>query len=95
MHGKTNYANGQPVFRQNGDTLTYFFKSGLKKAEGTSVNGVMKEKWCFCRESEELWQVGHFLNGVKNGPWVRYARDGKVEKVEIFRNGTALKGQAH
>jgi hypothetical protein len=34
MQGKTHYANGQPIFRQEGDTLTYFFKTGLKKARG-------------------------------------------------------------
>lgn len=92
MHGKTHYANGQPAFRHEGDTLTYFFRTGLKKAEGHSIDGVMQGEWRFWRESGELWQVGNFLDGQKHGEWLRHARDGSVEKHERFEHGKALKG---
>ncbi len=91
MQDKTHYANGQPVFRQEGETLTYFFKTGLKKAQGGSIGGVMQGEWRFWRETGELWQVGHFRDGVKHGTWVRYARDGRLEKAETFQGGKAVK----
>lgn len=89
MQGKTHYANGQPAFRQDGDVLTYYFKTGLKKAEGRSVEGVMQGEWRFWRETGELWQIGHFRNGEKHGEWLRFARDGSVEKRAHFRSSTA------
>lgn len=89
MQGKTHYANGQPVFRQDGDVLTYFFKTGLKKAEGPFIAGVMQGEWRFWRETGELWQVGHFRDGVKQGEWLRLARDGSVEKRAVFRGAAA------
>ncbi len=90
MSMKTHYANGQPVFQQNGETLTYFFKTGLRKAEGKSIRGEMQGEWRFWRETGELWQVGQFRDGKKHGPWTRYHRDGSVEKHETFRDGKAL-----
>lgn len=41
MQDKTHYANGQPVLQEEGETLTYFFKTGLNKAQGRSIGGVM------------------------------------------------------
>lgn len=92
MQDKTHYANGQPVFRQEGDMLTYYFKTGLKKAEGHSVEGVMQGEWRFWRETGELWQIGHFRDGEKHGEWVRFARDGSVETREMFAEGKAKTG---
>lgn len=94
MQGKTHYANGQPVFRQEGYTLTYYFKTGLKKAEGPSIDGVMQGAWRFWRDSGELWQVGHFRDGQKHGTWLRHARDGSVEMRAQFAHGKAVKGGA-
>lgn len=94
MQGKSHYANGQPVFVQAGDRLTYFFKTGLKKAEGASIDGVMQGEWRFWRETGELWQVGHFRDGVKHGEWLRLARDGSVEKRETFVDGKAAREAA-
>lgn len=94
MQDKTHYANGQPIFRQTGKTLTYFFKTGLTKAEGESVDGVMQGEWRFWRESGELWQVGHFRDGLKHGEWLRLARDGSEEKRALFADGKLVKAQA-
>ncbi|WP_019562292.1 toxin-antitoxin system YwqK family antitoxin [Caldimonas manganoxidans] len=94
MRGKTHYANGQPVFVQTGERLTYFFKTGLKKAEGISIDGVMQGEWRFWRETGELWQVGHFRDGLKHGEWLRFARDGSVEKRETFADGKAKRGRS-
>ncbi len=93
MQGRTHYANGQPIARQEGDMLTYYFKTGLKKAEGACLNGVMQGEWRFWRETGDLWQVGHFRDGAKHGPWVRYRRDGSVEKAEVFADGKAVKAR--
>ncbi|CUA84914.1 hypothetical protein Ga0061061_101608 [Chelatococcus sambhunathii] len=94
MQGKTRYANGQPVFRQEDELLTYYFKTGLKKAQGRSVAGVMQGEWLFWRETGELWQIGHFRDGVKHGDWLRLARDGSVEKRETFAEGKAVRRAA-
>jgi antitoxin component YwqK of YwqJK toxin-antitoxin module len=93
MQGKTHYANGQPMFEQDGARLTWFFKTGRKKAEGRSMGGVMQGEWRFWRETGELWQVGHFLDGLKHGPWLRLARDGSVEHRAQFEHGKVVKAQ--
>jgi antitoxin component YwqK of YwqJK toxin-antitoxin module len=87
MHTRTTYANGQPVFCQDGETLTYFFKTGQKKAEGASIDGVMQGTWHFWRESGEFWQEGNFRDGQKHGPWRRFARDGTLESDEVYVDG--------
>ena len=91
MQGKTHCAKGQPVFRQEGAILASDFKTGLKKAKGRSVGSVMQGEWRFWRETGELWQVGHFRDGVKHGDWLRLARDGAVEKRETFDEGGAVR----
>ena len=81
------------MFRQDSDTLTWFFKTGLRKAEGTPIDVLMQGEWRFWRETGELWQVGHFRDGVKHGEWLRFARDGPQEKRERFENGKAMKAR--
>ena len=58
MKAKT-YKNGQKASEQKGDTLTYYFKSGIVRARGKSKKRSMEGKWIFNRESGQLWQVGH------------------------------------
>ncbi|HMO70996.1 MAG TPA: hypothetical protein PKC84_05030, partial [Paracoccaceae bacterium] len=60
MQGKEVHANGQPVHGQDGDRLTCLFKTGMVKAEGLSVEGVMQGEWRFCRGNGDPRQVGHF-----------------------------------
>lgn len=64
---KKNYANGQKAHELVGARLTYFFKIGNVKAAGLFVNDNMKGKWKFYRETGQLWQVGSFTKGKKNG----------------------------
>src|SRR5687767_8357150 len=45
------YKNGQLISEQKGNVLTYYFKTGLVKAKGKSVEGSMEGKWIFNRES--------------------------------------------
>ncbi len=87
MMEKKEYANGQKTYKQKGDTLTYFFKDGKVKAEGISINDVMEGEWKFYRESGQLWQVGNFKNGEKNGNWIRFDKEGHTEYEEVFENG--------
>jgi antitoxin component YwqK of YwqJK toxin-antitoxin module len=91
MKDKTHYANGQKIFDQSDDLLTYYFKDGKVKAHGKSIDDVMIGEWRFFRESGDLWQVGHFSGGIKHGPWVRYDRNGELEYDETFENGKLMK----
>lgn len=91
MMKKKEYANGQKIYEQNGDILTYFFKDGKVKAEGISINGVMEGEWKFYRESGQLWQVGNFRKGQKHGKWIRYDKQENLEYEEIFVDGTLKK----
>ena len=91
MKEKTHYANGQEIFDQSGDTLTYYFKDGKVKAQGKSVDDLMSGEWRFYRETGELWQVGNFTGGIKHGPWIRYHRNGEQEFNEAFDNGKLVK----
>ncbi|GAB6155380.1 hypothetical protein JCM17380_41310 [Desulfosporosinus burensis] len=60
-------------------SLTYFFKNGKVKAEGTFENELMIGEWKFYRETGQLWQVGNFENGKKNGIWIRYDKNNQLE----------------
>ena len=91
MMKKKEYANGQKSYEQKGDTLTYFFKDGNVKAEGISINDVMEGEWKFYRESGQLWQVGNFKNGEKNGNWIRFDKEGNLEYEENFKGGKIVK----
>lgn len=91
MQSKTHYKNGQEIFKQKGNILTYFFKDGTVKAKGKSMNGVMEGKWIFNRENGDLWQVGNFKNGKKHGSWIRYGKTGVIEYEERFEAGKVVK----
>ncbi|SIS97639.1 hypothetical protein SAMN05421766_10621 [Zobellia uliginosa] len=54
---KKEYANGQKIYEQKRDILTYFFREGKTKAQGLSINKEMEGEWKFYRESGQLWQV--------------------------------------
>jgi antitoxin component YwqK of YwqJK toxin-antitoxin module len=85
------YKNGQKITSQKGDAFTYFFKSGIIRAQGKMVGGVMEGKWIFNRGTGELWQIGHFKANQKHGRWVRYDRKGKPEYDEEFENSKLKK----
>ena len=87
------YSNGQKTFEQVGEELTYFFKNGKMKAQGISINGIMEGEWKFYRETGQLWQVGNFKEGLKNGSWIRYDKKDKLEYQETFTNGTLMKSK--
>ncbi len=91
MMNKKQYTNGQKTFEQKGDTLTYFFKDGTVKAYGVSINGVMQGEWKFYRETGQLWQIGNFRDNQKNGKWLRYDKQGKLEYDETFEEGKLRK----
>ncbi|WP_193708430.1 toxin-antitoxin system YwqK family antitoxin [Alkalibaculum sporogenes] len=91
MQNKEKYANGQAVYQYDGNKLTYFFKDGKVKALGISDNNIMEGEWKFYRGTGELWQVGHFLSGKKNGTWIRYDKNGQVEYSETFIDDQLVK----
>lgn len=91
MMNKKQYVNGQKTFEQVVDKLTYFFKDGKIKAEGISIKGLMQGEWKFYRENGQLWQVGNFKNDMKNGTWLRYDKNDKLEYEETFKDNKILK----
>ena len=88
---KKEYANGQKVFEQEGDILTYYYKNGKIKARGISINGRMQGEWIFYRETGQLWQIGNFKDHQKHGNFIRYDRNDQVEYNEDFENGKLIK----
>lgn len=91
MLDKERYANGQAVYVLTGNRLTYYFKSGAKKAEGVYENDLMEGEWKFYRETGQLWQVGHFLSSRKHGTWTRFDKNGQIEYQEFFIEGKQMK----
>lgn len=91
MQNKTHYKNGQEIYSQKGNILSYFFKDGTLKAKGKSINNTMEGKWIFNRQNGDLWQVGHFKAGKKHGSWIRYGKTGKIEYDENFKNDKVIK----
>ena len=88
---KKVYANGQIAYVQEGDNLTYFYKSGKIKARGISIDGIMQEEWRFYRETGQLWQIGNFKDNQKHGSWIRYDKEDQIEYDENFENGKIIK----
>jgi antitoxin component YwqK of YwqJK toxin-antitoxin module len=93
MLSKKSYANGQKVYKLDGDMLTFFFKTGKVKAKGFFVNEKMEGEWIFYRETGQLWCVGNFKNNKKHGLWIRYDKNNQVEYEETFENGKVKRGQ--
>ncbi|OFX59205.1 MAG: hypothetical protein A2W97_16105 [Bacteroidetes bacterium GWE2_40_63] len=91
MLNKKNYKSGQKVYELNGNKLTYFFKNGKIKAEGLFENNLMDGEWRFYRETGQLWQIGNFSGGKKNGVFVRYDRNNNIEYQESFENDVVVK----
>ena len=90
MKSKT-YSNGQKIYEQSGDQLTYYFKNGKVKAKGQSIHELMEGEWIFYRETGQLWQVGNFKGGQKHGPWIRYDKQDVLEYQEVFDHGVQRK----
>jgi len=85
------YANGQKTYELIGNKMTYFFKNGKIKAEGILDNNQMQGEWRFYRETGQLWQVGNFINDNKDGTWIRYDKNGRLEYSETFKDNIVVK----
>lgn len=85
------YVNGQKVYELNGNILTYYFKSGKMKAQGRLEGDLMQGEWKFYRETGQLWQIGHFIDGKKDGNWMRYDKNDRIEYEETFKDGKIIK----
>jgi antitoxin component YwqK of YwqJK toxin-antitoxin module len=92
MLSKKEYTNGQKVYQLDGFRLTYFYKNGTLKAQGNFINELMEGEWRFYRETGQLWQIGNFKDGKKNGAWVRYDKNNEQEYSEVFENDKTVKG---
>lgn len=81
------YKNGQKTYELSNDVMIVYFKTGIVKAQGPFINKMMEGEWMFYRLSGELWQIGHFKHNVKHGLWIRFDRDGQLEKKENYIEG--------
>lgn len=91
MLEKERYANGQRMWQIADDRLTYFFADGTLKAEGPYLNGLMEGEWRFYRQTGQLWVVGNFRQGQKDGRWTRWNKDDQVEYDETFAGGKLMR----
>ena len=85
------YKNGQPISKIENQVKTYYFKTGIIKAQGVCINDSMEGEWRFFRENGQLWQVGNFRENLKHGEWIRYNRQGIVEYQEFFEHGKQIR----
>jgi len=85
------YNNGQKVSEQNGEILTFYYKSGKKKAEGKCINNNFEGEWLFFRENGKLMQKGNFAENKKDGEWIRFDDNGNIEYHSKFKNGKEIK----
>ena len=85
------YKNGQKISEQNGEILTFFYKSGKKKAEGKCINESFEGKWLFYSEDGKLIQEGNFTGNKKDGEWKRYGENGEIEYHAVFKLGKEIK----
>ena len=51
----------------------------------------MDGEWKFYRETGQLWQVGNFKKGKKNGSLIRYDKNNNLEFQKIFENDKVTK----
>ena len=89
--GKDTYVNGQKIYELKENRLTFFFKDGKLKADGPIEIGMMQGEWIFYRATGQLWEIGHFKNDIKEGSWIRYDKNDKIEYNETFQNGKICK----
>lgn len=89
--GNDTYVNGQKSYILEGNKLTFFFKDGKVRAEGPFENGMMQGEWTFYRATGQLWEIGHFMNDKKDGRFIRYDKENKVEYDEVFQAGKIVK----
>ena len=85
------YNNNQKISELNNDILTFFYKSGAKKAEGKCIDEKFEGKWLFYSEDWKIIQKGNSRNNEKNGEWKRYNKNGELEFHEKFIEGKKVK----
>lgn len=86
MLDKKTYVNGQKIYELENDMLTFYYKNGKLKAQGTYHNQQLDGKWIFYRETGQLWQIGYFKMGKKHGTFTRYDRNDQIEYDESFND---------
>ena len=91
MKNEGNYKNGQKISEMNGEILTYYYKSGVKKAEGKYVDEKFEGKWLFYNENGKLSQEGNFNNNEKDGEWKRFNDKEEIIYHVEFKNGKQIK----
>jgi antitoxin component YwqK of YwqJK toxin-antitoxin module len=91
MKNEGNYKNGQKISETNGELLTYYYKSGVKKAEGKYSDEKFEGEWLFYNENGTLSQEGNFKNNEKDGDWKRFNEDGEIIYHVEFKNGKQIK----
>lgn len=79
-----------------------FSRSGVKKIENYISDKKSGKELLFynCSEIETPYHnkkefrikyIGFWSNGTKNGKWKYYSPNGKLTRIEIYKNGTLMK----
>ncbi len=79
VYYKNNRINGLVTYDETGKIL---HKSIFKK--GTGV-------WKFFWSNGKISEEGRYVSWRKNGTWKKYRKDGSLEKITVYKNGSISK----
>ena len=71
--------------RSEGTAHTVYYKDGSVWAKGRMDGKVPTGYWEYFRKDGTRMGSGTFENGEKVGEWIRYDKQGRVEKVTTFK----------
>lgn len=77
-----NFVNDVPT-----GVFTYYHKNGKIKSECDFISGTSKVKATLYHENGQKSGEGIFVDQIKDSVWNYYGQDGKLIKVESYRNG--------
>lgn len=79
-----NYKNNKP----HGEEKYFNTKNNSVMLLYTYYGGILEGKYFIKYGNGQLWEEGIYKNGVQEGEWKMWDRDGKLIRRRIFNNGT-------
>ncbi|CAG0991249.1 MAG: hypothetical protein HND27_08080 [Bacteroidetes bacterium] len=79
-----NYKNNKP----HGEEKYFNTKNNSIMLLYTYYGGILEGKYFIKYGNGQLWEEGTYKNGVQEGEWKMWDRDGKQIRRRIFNNGT-------
>lgn len=85
---KGSFKNGKFV----GPWIRYHDSGGLSSKGSYNENGQQEGLWVTYWANGQLWSKGEYRNGVEEGKWETYNRDGSVSKyfTGTYKNGKKI-----